>query len=146
MATLIPNASTAHESAEDWWSDLGHCVHTYEGYDEVHPLAQWDDIVPLLDASLDDEEVRSRLRDLAGYKPCQAETALIEYARLALDAARSVEGALRRAVDAYGRQDVAAVLSALDEASSVEMEWGGDPASSALRAALVGEDGDDAGQ
>jgi len=144
MTTLIPNADTLHQSAAEWWDDLGYHVST-QGYDEAHPLAQWDDIVPLLDGYTLDEEVREHLHNLAGYEPCeaQAEIALIEYARLALDAARSVEAALRRAVDAYVAGDLVAVLEALDEASSVEMEWGDDPASSALRAALVGDHADD---
>lgn len=108
-----------HESADDWYDSLGYHVSTDDG-DQAHPVCPMDEV----DA----------------YEPQDdAERDLLAYARAARDVAASVEDALKRAVDAWHARDLPACVAALDEASSIEREYGDDPAARVLRERLLVE-------
>lgn len=144
---LIDAADTAHETAEEWWADLGYHVTTEEMGDICHPICEVDDL-----GDCDEDLVRKLLARDSAVNECptdeggrdlvSAYSDLVAYAREAWAAATTIAGLLETAVAAYHRGDLEAVLAALDEASQVENEYGDDPATWSLRSRLI-EDEDD---
>lgn len=107
------------ESAEEWYDSLGYHVSTDDG-DVVHPVCA--------------------MGEVDTYQPqSDAERDLLVYARAARSVAQAVEAELRRAVDAWRARDLSACVTALREASSLEKEYGDDPAARVLRDTLLVE-------
>ncbi len=71
--------------------------------------------------------------------PRTAALRLIAYARTAWEAAQNVELWLEDAVQAYHDRDLDACAEALEAASSLESDWGDDPAAKELRRQLIDE-------
>jgi hypothetical protein len=126
---LAPGAAAAaHESAREWYHSYGAHVSTERCGDLCVQTVEYD----WLDD--DDDAVVARLR---GDDPALSKDearSLVHLARAVREGAEQVEAALAEALDCARRGDALACLDALDEASRIEREHGGDdPATTNLR-------------
>ncbi len=78
-----------------------------------------------------------RRRENQGWAP---QYAVVKLAKGVREAAETVCGLLDEAVEAYESGDIEAVIEALDSAASTESEHGDNPATEALRKALLVEE------
>lgn len=131
-------ADTTHESAEEWWEELGAAA----GY-HSHPVCRWRDLKKFSDETLVDRlmqgETGSR-RDLEDTR--QDIEYLVEYARRGREAAEELEGLWEATVACFEKGDVVGALEALRAARRVEDEYGDWPSTRDL-AERLGFDLDD---
>lgn len=116
------------EDVETWVHNLGFSTEGPEG-SYMHPIAPVSVLVETIDAHTDDTDALAALRR-GGYAhgiPDNAAETLIEYARLAIEAARLLEERIIEAIRAHEAGDYEAAGAAFDDASGIESEWGDDP-------------------
>jgi len=156
---LRTNADTSYESAEDMWDSLGFPGHPACSLKQLK--AEKDDdrlanklgaprLAPLWrelkQAAADgDEWLEQSIMERIDLAQMERDEILgaITYGRRAIEDMRGIAAALRDAVMAYKAGDLEGCIDALEMASSLEREYGDDPAASELRAQLLDEDEDD---
>lgn len=128
---LKQNADTSHETAAEWYASYGAHVCTQHHGDITPDVVDYDSLDD------DDDEIAEALMDIYSDLTRSEADEIIALARRVKDAADAVVSHLEDAVKAYKADDLAAVVDALDCASSEESEHGDDPSAKALREALV---------
>ncbi len=139
VATDNDSSNIEPTDAEAWWKALGY---TPDGH-HVHPILPWadfggdydrDELVKMATGKISVPQTDDTAADVAIV--WDTATQLVDYAIRGREAAEAIAEATDRAIEAAARNDQAEVVSALKDSYSAESEWGDEPETQRVAAAL----------